>query len=533
MADVDVVVNGLKNIPYQMIQNELEGLYGRRVLQEFKDIIDYYNVYDKGADFVPAHVNDADFVPTMLKLKTAKILIDREARFMFASAPDITITVDKSDIDEDDEEAVGQIADIQTSMQDLVDKVLKDTKFKSKLLKAAKDCFIGKRVAYIVNFDQEIGKISISFIPSLGFVYDTDDSNTDILTKLIVFYATNDMTDKNEQRLYKKKYEMLNGKCKITEGIYNGLGELVSDEEEINTEFTYIPGGVILNDGLTGDMSGESDIAELIDFESITNKLNSADIDAERQNMNPILYAIDMDPNTTKGLSIAPGSFWDMASDDNKDGKQGELGTLEPKMEYSDSLGNTLDRIRATSFETLDIPDVSSKALQGVVSSGKTLKAIYWSLMVRCDEKFIAWETALEHIAKTIIDGSVFYPECAEYYINDKIPVVDFDVLAENNYPIQDDQTEEKEMDLQEVHNKVRSKKSYMKKYLGLTDKEVEEELRQMAYERQIEEESSSFMPRGGTTMQNGTSMQNQQNTPTFQQLLDMEQAQNAENENQ
>ena len=50
---------------------------------------------------------------------------------------------------------------------------------------------------------------------------------------------------------------------------------------------------------------------------------------------------------------------------------------------------------------------------------------------------------------------------------------------------------EEKNMDLSEVDSQVMSKKSYMKKWRGLTDDEVQEELKQIALERQIIEDSA------------------------------------------
>ena len=77
-------------------------------------------------------------------------------------------------------------------------------------------------------------------------------------------------------------------------------------------------------------------------------------------------------------------------------------------------------------------------------------------------------------------------------------------------------------MDLQEVHNKVRSKKSYMKKYMGLSDEEVDEELQQMAKERQIEEGSYSFVPPTPQTRagQQNQITQEQGVTPTFQDFV-------------
>ena len=290
---------------------------------------------------------------------------------------------------------------------------------------------------------------------------------------------------------------MINGKCIITEGLYNGLGEAIEEKDEIKTEFEYIPGGVILNGGLTGDMLGESDIAKVCDLEASYNKMSTKDLEAESKGMNPITYAIDMNPKTTKDLPLTAGSFWDLGSDLNADGKTGQLGTIEPGMEYSGALDTTLERIRANTFEMLDIPDTSSKAMQGVVTSGKTLKAIYWGLMVRCDEKFNEWQDALEHMVQIILDGCKMYPVSAKRYASDSIPDVEYEIEVANNYPIQDDANEEKEMDLQEVHNGVRSKKSYMRKYFNLTDDEIDEELQQMAKERQIEEGSYNIIPEG------------------------------------
>ena len=57
---------------------------------------------------------------------------------------------------------------------------------------------------------------------------------------------------------------------------------------------------------------------------------------------------------------------------------------------------------------------------------------------------------------------------------------------------------EEKNMDLSEVESKTMSRKAYMKKWRGLTDDEVQEELEQIALERQMLEESS-FVVSGDT----------------------------------
>ena len=63
----------------------------------------------------------------------------------------------------------------------------------------------------------------------------------------------------------------------------------------------------------------------------------------------------------------------------------------------------------------------------------------------------------------------------------------------DNQYPLPEDEAEEKQVDLAEVTAQTMSKKAYMVKWRGLTDDEALDELKQIALERQLLEDS--FMP--------------------------------------
>lgn len=493
---ISMVVNGLK-VPWSLISEELEGLYGSTLLAEFREIIGYYQVYEKGADFTPETLK-ADFKGSDLRFKESKKLINKEARFLFSKHPDFWVTV-PYDKGAGNENLKNEALHNTTTLQGYVDKVFDKTDFYSKLVKAARDCFIGKRVAYFVNFDENKSKIMVDFVPSLEFVFETDQNDTNRLTKIITFYTIKDSQNKAEQRIYKKKY-WLEGEeetCWINEAIYDGIGNLLEEVTPSRaTKFKgIIPAGVIVNDGLTGDLDGVSEIEELQDSESWFSRISNGDIDSERCGMNPIRWARDMNPASTKNLSIAPGAFWDMASDPNApDGATGEVGMLETSLNYTSAVNSTLSRIRSSMLESLDIPDVSADALKGVVSSGKTLKAIYWSLIVRCDEKMLAWRPALKNIVNLIIEGGKLYPKAASGYTDEMLPDVVYKVEVDNQYPLPDDEADEKQIDLQEVNAQTMSKKAYMKKWRNLTDEEAQQELEQIALEREMLEDSYGNM---------------------------------------
>ena len=135
------------------------------------------------------------------------------------------------------------------------------------------------------------------------------------------------------------------------------------------------------------------------------------------------------------------------------------------------------------------MPNVTE--LQASLVSGKALKAIYWPLIIRCQEKMKMWGPQLRTLVNIIIQGAMVYPNCVEKYINDTITPVDYEITVVHNTPLPEDEIEEKNMDLAEVESKVMSRKSYMKKWRNLTDDEVDEELEQIAKERQLIEDSA------------------------------------------
>lgn len=478
------VLSAFNRIPYALINAEVSGT-AKDTLDELTQICKYYKVYKKGADFTVEGTN-GDYVPATLKYKMAASLINKEARFLFAEPPDITVEA-KGDIGKTTDDAKSAL----TIMNDLIKTILDANKFEEALIKAAKDCFIGKRVASLVNFNEEDG-VTVTFLPSTQFIYETKIGNPNVLTKFVCFIIIKDSITLSEKRIFKKKFELIDDVVYLEEIMYDGAGkelEVITEHQE--TLMPIIPASIFINDGLTGEESGESEIELLNDYEQYYSKLSNADIDAERKSMNPTKYTVDMEANSTKNLSTAAGALWDLGSDQNLDKPAPQVGILEPGMNYSAALKTSLDRIKTVGYEQIDMPNITLESMQGAITSGKSLKAIYWPLIVRCKEKMKMWGPQLRQMVNIIIQGAMVYPNCIERYTNDVLTPIDYEIKVEQNTPLPEDEIEEKNMDLSEVDSQVMSKKSYMKKWRGLTDDEVQEELEQIALERQILEDST------------------------------------------
>lgn len=458
----------------EFVTAELTGLYGSAVLQEMNDILRLYDIYEGRENFIDK-TEEKDYTQTEKRTNLIKKLIKEESRFLFGKTPELYIQP-KNDTDADKDKA--------EEINLYLNKILKDNLFSEKLVKGARDCFIGKRAAIKLYANQDTKEIRIMFLPSLEFIYESDEENPNELKKIIFFYQTNKEVEKDKQRIWKQKYEMIDGRCILNEGIYNGNGILIEPiNVDVDLQLSGIPCYVVINDGLSGDPFGESDVKELLDNQIQYNRLSSEDVDTLRKGMDRIIYGVDIDPEASDKFKLKPGAFWDVPTDPTAEGKQATLGTIPTDFGYGDKIENSLKRIKSDMYEMLNIPMLSNDELKGMMTSGKTMKALYWQLITRCEEKMMAWRPALEWLIRAIL-------EITEVYQIEKLPQLDYTVTVENNYPLQEDEDEEKTLDLQQVNAQAMSRKTFIKKWQGVTDDVADAEIKQIALEREMLEES-------------------------------------------
>lgn len=449
--------------PMQMLVAELGGLYGSAVLQDIGRIIKLYDFYDgKGQDWeTPAGL---DYKPTKKRVNLVKKLIKREAGFMFGRTPELTFT------------SADESADALADAQSVLDGALRRSGFKNKLIQAGRDCFIGKRIAIKVSGGKD-KDIRVSFRPSTEFVYSTMDDDCDVLSKIIFFYQTNNEPLRENQRIWKQKYYLDNGRCILNEGIYDGYGRLLEGGQDADTGLDFIPCYVVINDGLTGDMMGESDVEELIDLQNAYNRLNSDDADALKFNMFPQTVATDVKAESLEAMRISPGALVDLQTDPATMGSgQAKLDKLESSFSYSERFEAAINRTKNDMFDLLSVPNVSLEQLKGLMQSGKSMKALYWELITRCEDKWASWEPALEWLGMTVLKMAAAYQGLS-------FPE-DTSVHVEHLYPILEDDFDEMANDQQEVIHQLRSRMSYMKKWGVAPDPDAE--LRQIKVEETL-----------------------------------------------
>lgn len=444
----------MNNLSYPIqktIMDEINGIFAQNVLADISEILGLYSYYDGSGQMWSGNTN-LDYTPTRMVTNFIKKIIKKEARFMFSRTPEIRIESATS-------------PDAAAKIQDYIRKVLSDNEFAKKLTMAGRDCFIGRRVALKLWCGAD--GVEIMFRPSFEFIYDTEFDESDRMKKIVFFYGLNDEKEKKDQRFWKQKFELEGGRCYITEAIYDGNGKIKEIIHDFNdTGLDFIPAYIIVNDPLTGDLKGESDVAELISNQDRYNRLKSDDADTLMFHMFPVTVAKNASGDCLDNMRIAPNAIIDLQTDQASDG-EADIEKLESNFSYSEAYENSINRVKSDMYDIMEVPYITTEQLSGIVQSGKAMKALYWELICKCEERWCAWDSAIKWLVEAILKINSVYGYA-------KLPEADYTVKIEHLYPIMEDEESERITDLNEVNAKVRSRRNYIEKWNISTDGNAE-----------------------------------------------------------
>lgn len=507
---------------YENIDKALLGLYSndRKFIQELSEVKKYYEFYE-GRPYQEKDdlandtgqlwkVKDRDYTPTREVRNLTKKLMKKQGRFMTSVPP----TLIMSALDEADRESVD-------AKRGLIEDILEQGKFWNKFSKAFMDCTIGKRVllALLTDLDEkgcpnnEV-PLKFRFYTMPEFTYEFDPNDCDKLIKVQIAYQDPATVGKiqQEQRWHKWTYELKEGNKKAKSNIGSNIPQLeeycwctyeivdgtnttafidapsspqINEEVQENTQvelkrtwntgFREIPCCVIFNDGLTGDVRGNSDIKDLMDMATDYNKTMSDYRDALRFKMFEQPVFTDVDSRSLDGIKIAPNSLIDIKSDptmgDGSNTKSvAKVEMLSSTFNFQPATDSYLTSLKKDMYEIMEQP--MPEEIKNV-PSGKALKMIYYDLITRCEEKWSAWDEALKWLVHMIEDAIELF---GLYSDNQNIGTIGINTAVnwKHNYPIPDDEAEEKQIAIQEVTAQVRSKKSYIEEYGYSEDAEAE-----------------------------------------------------------
>lgn len=450
-------------------------IFAQDVLKERVEVYKYFNFFygktmaDQKTEFMN-EFNEGqswqvsaglDFKPTQEVRNHVKRIIKRQARFMFGVAPTIMLKgYDKKDNEKAEE------------LRQFLDKnIFEKNEFWNDTLKAFLDATIGKRVLLRVEANPN-EPIKLRYHSMDEFTYEVDPKDYKRFVKVTIAYMNKEGELRPDAQQVWRRWQYVlkeDGYCYLTYGTYDGYCKPI-EETEVNTMFTEIPCKVILNDAMLGDLQGSSDVRDLIDMQNDYNRTNSDYRDALKFKMFEQPVFIDADEDSVDDIKIAPNAMIELHTDPTIEGGKADAKMLSSSFSFVQGAKEFIDGLKNDMYDTMDQPkpeDIKT------VPSGIALRMTFYDLMSRCDEKWGAWESALKWLVKfsvkSIIQLGLFKGEWkAEWN------TLDFKIVITHNYPIPEDEKENKTTGIQEVQANVRSIESYIKEFSDEEDYESE-----------------------------------------------------------
>lgn len=508
---------------YKDFKNSLLGLFANDLefRKELPEVQAYYEFYEgrrwtAEEDYESTRgqlwgVRVGDYTPTREIRNLTKKLLNKQGRFMTSVPPTLVLSSYDDNVNRDS---------IDTKRA-CIEHMLRDTKFWNKFGKAFMDCTIGKRVllCMLADVDQlgvPTGEIKFRFYTMPEFIYEYDENDVDVLRKVEIAYQDKSTIGKiqRDQRWHKWTYEMRDdGYCWATYKIVDGANitafttvtNNVSDNEdddtiqavelkqEWNTGLEELPCKVILNDGLTGDIRGHSDVKDLMDMAMDYNKTMSDYRDALRFKMFEQPVFTDVKSSSLENIKIAPNTIIDLKSDPTLGDGTGsnsvaKFGTLSSTFSFQVAADSYLTQLKKDMYELMEQP--MPEALLNIPSA-KALKMVYYDLITRCEEKWRTWDEVLIWVVHMFEVYAGF--GLLKEVLGSETLTLETTTSWTHNYPIPDDDESVRTIAIQEVEANVRSHKSYIEEYGNSEDADAEFE-RIMEEQEQIQNMQNMMM---------------------------------------
>lgn len=507
-------------------------------VQIYYEYFDGFDVTDLNSDYGQTWKIDEealDYKPTREIRNLIRQLVKKQSRFMMSQEPELVF----NPITEGREKQAEQ-------KRILFDSILRQAKFWSKASNALTDATVGKRVLMTVS-GNEGESINVRFFPMPQFSYTVDPKDSSKLLVVDIVYQderTRGM-DKEAQLWHHYRYEMKSGssgsgvanaldsieeECWLTYTLTDGesnqiyvsedggttikesSSKLVEIEDNLGnpiqvplavkesapTGLSQIPAHVILNEPLTNDVYGTSDVKDLVTIADNMNKTISDLRDALRFRMFEQPVIVDGSTKSIQGIKIAPNALIDLKTDISSgigsggSSRQASVTSISSNFNFLPSVQYYLDEAKRTMYELMDqpLPEKVQSAPSGIA-----MQFLFYDLMSRCDSKWVEWDSAIEWLVSMIEEilekVSVNIEPLPE---NLKSAWQEITTLTINhNYPLPADEQAKRQTAMQEVQTSVRSHQSYIEEF-SRNENAEDEWSRILEEAAQLEELSSGAM---------------------------------------
>lgn len=381
-----------------MTQRIVDDIYGTKyqflrddALQRISDTNYFYRYYSLDAQYWTMP-HSLGYKPTIMPINLARKLVRTRSAWLFEDAPDIECPAKKID-SPDEMETIGYEAspgqktanDQAAAREAFLYGTWTENRFEEKLLEAGKDFLVGGTVALKIRYLPKKG-IKLNFAPAQEVfpVPNMDDPDSFDAVHFCSFFD-------NDKTIWKQSWEMIDGKCYLTEGLYDLKLNLVKPIYSAEDTFLdFIPVLIFPRDVLTSEIYGTSYLKDLIPLFDQFNRSMSDAADSLRFNLFAVTVLLNAAPGAEQELKVSPGEIWNIGGD------QPDVRKLESSFNYATALNDFLQRLDNMIHLLGDVPSVTPDDIKGFgLVSGVALKLLYSDLVSATAQDWRVWKSRL------------------------------------------------------------------------------------------------------------------------------------------
>lgn len=391
-------VTANKKLDYSITEQIVADVYGSRyqflgadALKRISDTNFYYDFYNLDAQYWTMP-HSLGYTPTIMPINLARWFVRKRKGWMFEAAPDIECPPQRIDTVEE-METVGYEAspgqrtadELASARESFLYGNWTDNNFEEKLLEAATDFFVGGTVALKLRYLPGRG-IRLNFSPCQEVFPIPNAKEPDVLDA-VHFCSFFD----NDKTIWKQSWELIAGKCYLSEGYYNTNLVLQKIEyDRIDTKLDFIPVLMFPREAISGELFGTSYLKDLIPLFTQYNKSMSDAADSLRFNLFAVTVLLNAAPGAENELKVSPGEIWNIGGD------APDVRKLESSFNYSTALADFLQRLENTMHLLADVPSITPDNIKGFgLVSGVALKLLYSDLVSATQQDWRVWKSRL------------------------------------------------------------------------------------------------------------------------------------------
>ena len=387
-----------------------------------------------------------------------------------------------------------------------------ENKMRSKLIQAARDRLLAKRVVAKIVFNPNNGKLRWVFRPDTEFfpIYSDDDYEELIACHFIRQVVIEDGDDEIEG--FRKQTFSLEGEgesrqCYVEEALYDAENLEVVDQIQGRTPMAipFLPVVPIEVHDLLADGTAESEVADLREQNDVLNKMNEDAIDSLKFEMFSMTAVLNAPDGTADQMTIAPGAVLEARG--FSEGQSPKIEKVEGGFRWVTAFKDQYSRVKSAMHEVSSLPQIVPQELNFGGLNGDALQVMFHDIISDTEEHWLAWEYGL----KELHEKSIKYLQArvGEPMFNYDKEIVrkieDYESEIKFVLPLPDNRQDLVDLLTEEMAAKLESQTGALER-LGVEDVKAKQdeinaefmEMQQLGMPVGAEDDQAGFMPSGG-----------------------------------